>query len=115
MTYALIAWVLLPWALWYAYILIMGLYRAKLDGKLSPLTTALAFPALLVGYTLDLLVNWTFAAVLFAEFPRKPLETVTHRLTRHLRHGTGWRYWRARWICEHLLDYFDPRGTHCGQ
>lgn len=113
MTYALLAWVLLPWALWYAYILIMGLYRAKLDGKLTPLTTTLAFPALVVGYTLDLLVNWTFATVLFVEMPRKPLETVTHRLTRYIDSGFGWRYLRAKWICDHLLDYFDPRGTHC--
>lgn len=105
--------ILLPWLLWYAYILVMGLYRANMDGRLTAFTKALALPALIVGYALDFVANWTVAVVLFADFPRSPLELVTDRLSRYLEHGSGWRYRRAKWICDHLLDYFDPRGTHC--
>lgn len=106
--------VLLPWGLWYLFILVMGLYRANLDKRLTRLTKFLALPALVVGYVVDVVVNWTVACVLFLEPPESPLETVTHRLSRYLKTDTGWRRDRAQWVCEHLLDFFDPRNTHCG-
>lgn len=101
------------WLLWYAYILIMGLYRAKLDNRLTTLTKTLAAPALVVGYLLDWLANWLIASFVFAEPPDEFLELVTDRLSRYLDKGYGWRYRRAKWVCENLLDFFDPRGSHC--
>ena len=101
------------WALWYLYVIIMGLYRAHLDKKLTRFTYALALPSLIVGYTLDWLANWLIASFIFAELPDDPLELVTDRLQRYMRGTSGWRQRRATWICTHLLDYFDPRGSHC--
>lgn len=110
MTY-LLAVILFLWVFWYAYILVMGLYRAHLAGRLSPFTYTLAFPALVVGYAMDVVANLTVASVVFLELPREWL--VTDRLKRHIARGTGWRAAKAEWICTHLLDYFDPSGDHC--
>lgn len=101
----------LAYALWLLYVLVMGLYRAKLQGRLSPVSLVLGFPAYALGYLLDVLVQLTIASVLFLELPREGL--VTGRLTRHIKRGHGWRRDLSRWICSHLLDPFDPRGTHC--
>lgn len=98
------------WVLWYAYILVMGLYRAHLDKRLNRVTYALAIPALVIGYAMDVLANLTVASIVFLEPPRELL--VTSRLKRHIAKG-GWRGEKANWICTHLLDYFDPTGNHC--
>jgi hypothetical protein len=108
---ALLAVALFLWVFWYAYILVMGLYRAHLAGRLTRFTYALALPALLVGYAMDVLANLTIASIVFLEPPREWL--VTDRLKRHIARGTGWRAVKAEWICTHLLDVFDPRGDHC--
>lgn len=99
------------WLFWYVYILVMGLYRAHLGGRLNKLTYALAAPALVVGYAMDVVANLTVASALFLEWPRELL--VTSRLQRHNRGGSGWRKHLADWICTHLLDYFDHTGNHC--
>lgn len=106
-----VAALLFLWAFWYCYILVMGLYRAHLAGRLNRFTYALALPALLVGYAMDVLANLTIASVVFLEPPREWL--VTSRLQRYIAHGTGWRAAKARWICDNLLDVFDPSGNHC--
>lgn len=100
------------WLFWGMYVLVMGLYRAKLDGRLTPLTYALSLPFLLVGLAMDVVANATVASVLFLEPPREWL--VTERLQRHIatRRFT-WRYKLATWVCTHLLDFVDPTGAHC--
>lgn len=108
----MIAYVLsVLYALWILYILVMGLYRAKLADRLSPAATILGAPFLVLGYAVDVFANLTAATILFLEVPREAL--VTTRLTRHLEKGSGWRHRIAKAICEHLLDPFDPRGAHC--
>lgn len=101
----------LCYALWLLYVLVMGLYRAKLQGRISRVALVLGFPVYALGYLLDVLVQLTIATVLFLELPREGL--VTGRLTRHIKRGHGWRRALSVWICHHLLDPFDPRGTHC--
>lgn len=100
------------WLFWGTYVLIMGLYRAKLDGRLTPLTYAMSLPFLLVGLVMDVLANLTVASIVFLEPPRELL--VTDRLQRHIatRRGT-WRYHLATWVCTRLLDFVDPTGAHC--
>lgn len=100
------------WAFWGCYVLVMGLYRAKLDGRLTPLTYAMSLPFLLIGLVMDVLANLTLASVVFLEPPREWL--VTDRLQRHIatRRFT-WRYKLAAWVCTHLLDFVDPTGAHC--
>ena len=98
------------WALWGAYVLVMGLYRAHLDKRLTKFTYTLSVPFLLLGYAMDIVANILIATVLFMEWPIEWL--VTDRLSR-LMGGTGWRSRLAAWICKQLLDVFDPKGTHC--
>jgi hypothetical protein len=99
------------WIFWGFYVLIMGLYRAYLTGRLSLLSKILGAPFFIVGYLMDVLCQMTIASLLFMELPAELL--VTTRLTRHLRDGSGWRYDFASWVCQHLLDPLDPSGKHC--
>ena len=112
MSIPLIALFLSPWLLWGMYVLVMGIYRAHLSKRLTAFATALALPWLVIGYALDMLVNLTFASLLFAELPGELL--VTSRLQRYVdATAAGWRHRLALWICDHLLDVFDPTGNHC--
>jgi hypothetical protein len=99
------------WVFWYLYILVMGLYRAHLVKKLTKFTYALALPALLIGYAMDVTANVFIAPIVFREMPAEWL--VTTRLTRYIAGPCGWRKVRAQEICASFLDYFDPRGSHC--
>jgi hypothetical protein len=100
------------WAFWGLYVLVMGLYRAHLDKRLSRAAYVLAAPFLAVGAAVDVLANLTIASLVFLEPPREWL--VTSRLQRHNRdHESGWRGDLSEWICTHLLDVFDPTGNHC--
>ena len=101
-----------PWLLWALYILVMGIYRAHLDKRLTRLTYALAMPWVALGFALDVVVNVTVASLLFLEPPWELL--VTSRLKRHIAASAGgWRHRLAVFICDHLLDVFDPTGNHC--
>lgn len=117
MTAALIP---LGWALaylysfWLLYVLVMGFYRAWLAKRLTRVALVLASPALLTGYLVDLLANWTFAALWFRELSQRPLELVTDRLSRYIGlQDACWHKAHAQWICATLLDYFDPHNRHC--
>jgi len=99
------------WLFWYVYILVVGLYRAHLDKRLTPLAYTLAFPAIVIGYTMDALANIFIATVVFLEPPQELL--VTGRLKRHIIYGSGWRRSLSVFICDSLLDVFDPTGDHC--
>lgn len=99
------------WILWAIYMVVMGLYRAHLDDRLSLSAKVLGAPFLALGLLMDVIGNWTLAWLVFLEPPQEFL--VTKRLNRHLRSGSGWRYAVARWLCHRLLDPFDPTGAHC--
>lgn len=111
--YAILAPVVFLTLLWYVYILVMGLYRAHLMGRLTGLAKVLAYPAVAVGWLMDWLANVFIASVVFAEPPRAWNELVTDRLSRYVKGPLGYRRTRALWVCTHLLDYFDPTGIHC--
>lgn len=97
---------------WCLYVLVMGLYRAHLAGRLRGLNRVLAWPVVIAGALIDVVANLTVASLVFWERPREWL--VTHRLARHVNTGTGWRHRLARWICDSLLDPFDPTiDGHC--
>ena len=101
------------WAFWYAYILVMGVYRAHLAGRLTKLTFALAMPAVVVGYAMDILCQYTVATLVFLDLPASNEHLVTDRLQRYVADGIGWRSQLSDWICSNLLDVFDPKGNHC--
>lgn len=99
------------WAFWAMYVLIMGIYRAHLAKRLTAVTLCLSAPFIVLGYLMDVIANLTVAALVFLELPRELL--VTSRLSRYVAQGHGWRFKAANWICNNLLDVFDPSGDHC--
>lgn len=99
------------WAFWGMYVLVMGIYRAHLSHRLKGLVLVLSLPFVAVGYLMDVFANVTIASLVFLEPPREWL--VTGRLQRYIAQGKGWRYVKAKYICDHLLDVFDPSGDHC--
>lgn len=103
-----------PYTLWLLYIVVMGLHRARLGRRLGKVATVLGLPFLIIGVVLDVMVNVAVATPLLWERPRWKEWTVSARLSRHLAASEDtWRKGVAQWICEHLLDPFDPSGMHC--
>lgn len=99
------------WGFWGLYVLVMGLYRAKLKGTLTREAYIMGWPYYAIGLIVDIVANLTVFSVLMLELPRELL--VTSRLKRHRESGTGWRHDFALFICENLLDPLDPTGEHC--
>ena len=99
------------WAFWAMYVLVMGIYRAHLSKRLTAVTLCLSSPFIAAGYLMDVVANLTIASLVFLEPPRELL--VTSRLQRYVAQENGWRFRIANWICNHLLDVFDPSGNHC--
>ena len=99
------------WGFWAIYVMVMGLYRARLAGRLRGLNLVLAIPLLILGLVVDVLANVFIATPLFLDLPREAL--VTTRLQRYKATESGWRRVVAEKICEGLLDVFDPTGDHC--
>lgn len=103
-------------ACWHMYVLVMGLYRAYLAGRLprsSPLFW-LSLPAVAVGYAMDVVLQ-LLATVVFLDLPRYDDKEwlLTSRLNRYMDGHDHWRKRVADWICTHMLDPFDPSGDHC--
>ena len=99
------------YAFWCAYVLVMGIYRAHLADRLVGLNKVMALPVVAVAYAMDVAANWIIAPLVFLDWPREAL--VTSRLIRYKRDDLGWRGRLAGFICERLLDVFDPTGDHC--
>jgi len=120
------------WVFWHLYIHAMGLYRAKLSGRLVGLPLVLSVPVIVVTFLLDAILQFTVASLVFWEWPKglkvakhtiKGITVpwiagdvfVTHRLRRYIAAGPslGWRFKVADVICYRLTDPFDPTGAHC--
>lgn len=101
----------LLWGFWGLFVLIMGLYRAFLNKRLGTASRILGAPFLLAGASLDVLCNMTLASLLFLEAPHE--WTVSQRFSRYISSDSGWRKDVASWVCNNLLDPFDPTGKHC--
>lgn len=97
------------YGLWVFYLAVMNLKRVRDAGKLSPWALRFGYPVLLLGYVLDVLVNWFVVTLLLLEFPQET--TVTARLKRHNKDSDGWRKAVVQFF-EPLLDPFDPDGNH---
>jgi hypothetical protein len=121
---------LVCWVFWHGYIHAMGLYRARLKGRLVGLPLVMSIPVILVTFVLDVILQFTVASLVFWEKPtgvgfekRKvkgitvpwPVGDwfVTDRLRRYIAQGSGWRFTVADVICYRLTDPFDPTGAHC--
>lgn len=99
-------------ALWYAiWIMYLAVQCLKLNrDKLQPWVFRLGMATFYLALWLDTAFNWLVFTVLFYEFPRET--TISARLSRHYRHGYGWRQKFSGWIGRTMLDPFDPSGTH---
>lgn len=110
-------WEALGWAFicayatWVFYLAVMALMRARDAGMLSPVALVLAYPVVAVGLVLDFTLHVVVGTALFLDLPREWL--LTQRLSRLIRKDDGWRGDLAAWLCAHLLDTFDPDGSHC--
>lgn len=108
----ILVWMIISvYLLWFFYLAVMNLARAKENGTLTTVALYLGYPIFLVGYLLDIFVQVTVMSLLFLELPKE--WTVTGRLKRHLYGSLGWREKIAAWFCHHLLNTFDPNGRHC--
>ena len=99
------------WTFWAVYVLVMGVYRAHLSGRLGTVALILGLPIVIVGILLDALVNIFIATFIFMDLPREFL--MTSRMIRYRNTETGWRAKLSQLICDNLLDIFDPSGNHC--
>lgn len=94
---------------WILYLAIMNL--AEHRHSLHPVAKLHAYFVILpVGYVVDALLNLLVCAI-FIRVPRDWLLTGT--LKRTIATDDGWRCAVSAWICEHLLNQFDPKGRHC--
>lgn len=102
---AIVGYVFLCWV-WYLAVMNLKAQRDQLIGCarwLAKLTLA-------IGLVLDFFLNVIVATLVFLDLPREA--TVTKRLSRYCG-DCGWRSRLAFWICNRLLDPFDPEGKHC--
>jgi hypothetical protein len=97
-------------ATWVMYLAVMNL--AEHRDRLHPFAKFNAYLLLfLVGYPLDVLFNVVGSFVLFQRPPKHWLFTGT--LKHWIASDDDRRSRHAAWICEHLLNQFDPKGKHC--
>lgn len=94
---------------WVSYLSVMNLMRVRATLKWQ--TLIFAYPIAAVGIVADFLCNVVIGTVLFLALPKDLL--LTKRLKRYLERD-DFRGSIAHWICEYLLDPFDPKGSHCG-
>lgn len=93
------------------YVTVMGIYRAHLAGRMRWYHYLLLWWVILAGVLADVIANCTVAWVAFWERPREWL--VTTRMTRYRTNGGPRQQELAAFICDELLDLFDPTGDHC--
>ena len=104
---------------WLLWIVIMGLSRAKDEGRLSPAMVKIGTATSYFGLVWDVLCNIFLCSWIFIEFPREA--TLSQRL-RRLVMTTGWRQRLALWVSVELVNPFSvdrndphihlPEGSH---
>lgn len=70
-------------------------------------------PLVVVGVAFDFLLNVVFMSVAFFDLPKEPLLTARLKRYRSPEYAGTRRQGAACWICERLLNPFDPTGKHC--
>jgi len=93
------------------YLAIMNLKRNK--ARITNTSAIFFGQIIVVGFLFDIAMNAIVGTIFFRELPKEWL--FTSRLQRHLAESKGFDLRMAAWWCEHLLDPFDPAGTHCGK
>lgn len=106
------------WALgaYLALFLLWVLYLAAMNVKrnlanMHPVAKAHGYVLVAIAAAYDLAVNVVIGTVLFADPPRELM--LTARLKRYRKTPGTWRAKLAAFVCDRLLDQFDPNGDHC--
>ena len=94
---------------WILYLAVMKLKEQRKNMRWFAKANAILLLA--VAYPIDVLLNAMVGSLIFLEPPRELV--LTSRLKRHKAANFGWRAVLANWICERLLNQFDPDGRHC--
>ncbi len=97
------------YGLYVFYAAVMNIKRVRDMGKLTTIGKVLAYPTLVIGLVLDLLVNVFVMSFILVEIPHEL--TVTSRLKRHNKESTGYRLAVVKFF-EPVLDPLDPSGDH---
>jgi len=97
-------------ALWVLFLAVMNLGEARAAGKLKGFALYAGYIVLIIGYAIDFVVQVGPASVLWLELPRET--TVSGRVARLVRSGSGWRFRLAIWFRDVLLAPFDRTGGH---
>jgi hypothetical protein len=87
--------------------------RHQIREALGPIYFAIV-GVVLGGLVLDVLFQWTFAVILFQEIT--PNLTFSKRMERYREDPKYKGTWKMRWadfICERILNPYDPTGKHC--
>lgn len=101
------------YVLWILYGFVMNMKRQRDSAAgLSKPAYWLAMPAFLVGWALDVALNLTVMTIVLREPPCWKEWTISARLARHYKEGSGFNQKLAVWMETHLLGYLDPRGKH---
>lgn len=98
----------LAYLLFVLFVAGMNIKRVKNEGRLPRSVLILSIPLIVFGAVLDCLMNLTVASVVFWEIPKE--WTVSQRVSRWEK-KEGVRRVIAVWICQNLLNLFDP--GHC--
>jgi hypothetical protein len=111
--YAVMGGIAAVYILWFFYLAIMNLKRAKDSQLMTKFAYIAALPMLIGGYILDIAVNVTIGSILFLEFPHYKRLTLSARMSYHFCDGGDkWRTRLACWFAKNLLDPYDPTGSH---
>jgi len=95
--------------LWVLYLASMNIFANR--ASIKPVILWLAAGVVIAALVVDVLVNITIGTILFLEWPREWL--LSQRLKRYHMQAFNWRFTIAAWICENLLNPFDPNKSHC--
>lgn len=111
--YSLLYTVTYLWIFWALYVIVMGAYRTYLAKRLTLATKFLSIPFIIIGVIIDVFTQYTLATIFFFDLPVKKEYTLTKRLSRYVSLKEGWRYKTAIYVCDNILDIFDPTDNHC--
>lgn len=100
------------WSMFGLFALVMNLYRAKLQGKLTRTQYVIGFPYFVVGGLLDVALNWSIGSLILLDLPREAVMTA-HMQRLRKEEPDSWGAKVSAWICDQGLDSLDPSGDHC--
>ena len=97
---------------WFSYIAVMTLKKMRDSGELANLgrfAKVSAYAGLGLALVKDAILVLIFSIILWT----LPREFTLTAMLKRLKAGGGRRGAAAAWLCDRLLNQFDPSGPHC--